>query len=137
MTYITLRIFTLGLCFSSILSSVTAQVPKKGDRLPAWQSGYLDLHHISTGRGDVAYYIFPDGTTMLFDAGEENPLDPRTTSARNTIIRPNDSKKPYEWIAAYIKQVAPVSRKPIIDYAVLSHFHEDHMGSYYTGAPIY
>ena len=131
------RLFIIALLFNNIFSlSTTAQIPQKGDRLPAWQNGYLDLHHINTGRGDVAYYIFPDGTTMLFDAGEENPLDPRTTSARNTVARPNDSKKPYEWIATYIKQVAPANRKPVIDYAVLSHFHEDHMGSYYTGAPV-
>ena len=127
-------IFSLYALFS--FTSISAQVPKKGDHLSAWQTGYLDLHHINTGRGDVAYYIFPDGTTMLFDAGEENPLDPRTTSARNTVIRPNNSKKPYEWIASYIKQVAPANRKPVIDYAVLSHFHEDHMGSFYSGAPV-
>src|SRR6218665_3401599 len=110
MNNILIRVLAIGIFFTGILSTLTAQVPKKGDRLPAWQSGWLDLHHISTGRGDVAYYIFPDGTTMLFDAGEEDPTDPRTTSARNTIIRPNDSKKPYEWIASYIKQVAPANR---------------------------
>src|SRR5690349_8283611 len=121
MSNISLRLLVLWIYLINILPSLSAQVPKKGDRLPAWQNGYLDLHHINTGRGDVAYYIFPDGTTMLFDAGEEDPLDPRTTSARNTVIRPNNSKKPFEWIASYIKQVAPANRKPIIDYAVLSH----------------
>ncbi|HTD94218.1 MAG TPA: hypothetical protein VK644_10415, partial [Chitinophagaceae bacterium] len=54
---------------------------------------------------------------------------------RNSIIRPNDSKRPYEWIASYINQVAPQERKPVINYAILSHFHEDHMGSWYEGAP--
>ncbi len=30
----------------------------------------LDLHHINTGSGNAAFYIFPDGTTFLVDAGE-------------------------------------------------------------------
>ncbi len=126
----------LFLPFCLCQSSYTqAQVFKKGELLPAWQPGFLDLHHINTGRGNAAYYIFPDGTTMLFDAGEENPLEARTVSVRNAAIHPNDTKKPYEWIASYIKQAAPANRKPVLDYAVLSHFHEDHMGSAYTGAP--
>ena len=112
-----------------------SQIPKKGDSLSRWQEGWLDLHHINTGRGDVAYYIFPDGTTLLFDAGEQDPTDPRTLSARSTAIRPNNSKQAYEWIVHYIKQVAPAGRKPVIDYAVLSHFHNDHMGAWYQTAP--
>ena len=104
-----------------------------GQPLPAWQEGYLDLHHINTGRGNAAFYILPDGTTILFDAGELDPTNPRTTSKRNTPIRPNDSHRPYEWIAAYIRRVAPA---PVIDYAVISHFHDDHFGSWYPGAPM-
>ena len=52
---------------------VNAQQAVVGQPLPAWKEGYLDLHHINTGRGSSAYYIFPDGTTMLLDAGEINP----------------------------------------------------------------
>ena len=121
--------------FIAQIFAVESQIPKKGDAFPLWKEGYLDLHHINTGRGDVAYYIFPDGTTMLFDAGEQDPTDPRTHSARNTMIRPNNSKRAYEWIAHYIKQVAPSTRKLVINYAILSHFHEDHMGSFYQNAP--
>lgn len=112
-----------------------SQIPRKGDTAISWREGYLDLHHINTGRGDAAYYVFPDGTTLLFDAGEQDPADERTHSARNTVIRPNNSKHPYEWIAHYIKQAAPSNRKPVINYAILSHFHEDHMGAYYETAP--
>ena len=50
-------------------TGIFLQVPVPGTPLPAWQKGYLDLHHINTGRGSSAYYIFPDGTTMLVDAG--------------------------------------------------------------------
>ena len=52
---------------------LNAQEAIVGQSLPAWKEGYLDLHHINTGRGSCAYYIFPDGTTMLVDAGEMNP----------------------------------------------------------------
>jgi hypothetical protein len=113
-----------------------AQVEQVGQPLSPWQPGYLDLHHINTGRGNAAFYIFPDGTTMLFDAGELDPTNSRTLSRRNTPIRPNDSRHPYEWIVSYIKSVAPGKEKPGIDYAVISHFHDDHFGSWYPSAPI-
>lgn len=130
--------FIIGLTVLSfsIVNISFAQEVKKGDALPAWQPGYLDLHHINTGRGNCAYYILPDGTTMLFDAGEEDPLAPRTTSVRNSAIHPDNSKRPYEWIANYILQTAPAGRKPVIDYAIVSHFHEDHIGAAYDGAPL-
>jgi len=106
-----------------------------GQPLPAWQEGYLDLHHINTGRGNAAFFILPDGTTILFDAGELDPTNPRTTSKRNTPIRPNDSRHPYEWIASYIRRTGPLKEKTAIDYAVISHFHDDHFGGWYPGAP--
>lgn len=107
-----------------------------GQPLPAWKPGYLDLHHINTGRGNAAFYVLPDGTTILFDAGELDPTSPRTTSRRNTPIKPDDSHKPFEWIAAYIQQVAPNKAGQGIDYAVISHFHDDHYGGWYPGAPL-
>ena len=48
-----------------LLSDVQAQTP--GEQFPEWSAGYLDLHHISTGRGDAAFYVFPDGTTNAAD----------------------------------------------------------------------
>ncbi|MDR0844026.1 MAG: twin-arginine translocation signal domain-containing protein, partial [Tannerella sp.] len=38
--------------------------------LPDWQDGFLDIHHICTGRGESTFIIAPDGTTMLIDAGD-------------------------------------------------------------------
>src|SRR5215831_15265065 len=107
-----------------------------GQPLPVWKPGYLDLHHINTGRGNAAFYIFPDGTSLLFDAGELDPTSPRTTSKRNTPIRPNDTRKPFEWIASYIQQVDPGITTNGIDYAIISHFHDDHFGGWYPGAPL-
>jgi hypothetical protein len=86
--------------FLFLMLTVRGQpVASIGKPLPPWQQGWLDLHHINTGRGNAALYILPDGTTILFDAGELDPTDPRTKSKRNTPIRPDDSKRPYEWAA--------------------------------------
>jgi len=111
----------------------SSEIATPGQPLPAWQEGYLDLHHINTGRGNAAFYILPDGTSILFDAGELDPSDPRTTSKRNTPIRPDDSRKPYEWIVNYIRQV---DKANFIDYAVISHFHDDHFGAWYSTIPL-
>src|SRR6187402_563202 len=80
---------------ASVAAAPQSPIAVVGRPLPAWQAGYLDLHHINTGRGNASYYILPDGTTMLFDAGELDPSNPRTTSKRNTPIRPN-GRQPYE-----------------------------------------
>ena len=115
---------------------VNAQQAVVGQPLPAWKEGYLDLHHINTGRGSSAYYIFPDGTTMLLDAGEINPHGVRVHSPRNSVIRPDSTKKPYEWIAHYIQQVSPAKSKAQLDYALITHFHDDHFGGWYANAPV-
>ncbi len=115
---------------------VIAQTVTIGEPLPAWQKGNLDLHHINTGRGSSAFYIFPDGTTMLLDAGEMSPVNARTFSKRNSEIRPDSSRKPYEWIVNYIKQVAPSVNNRSIDYGLITHFHDDHFGAWYPGAPL-
>jgi len=128
----------LSIFFAGILiyKYCVVQTIMVGEPLPAWQKGYLDLHHINTGRGSAAYYIFPDGTTMLLDAGELSPLDQRTFTARNSAITPDSSKKPYEWIVNYIKQVAPPSNDKSIDYGLITHFHDDHFGAWYPAAPV-
>ena len=105
-----------------------------GQTLPPWQPGYLDLHHINTGHGDAAFYIFPDGTTMLLDAGEMDPNSARVNSPRNAKLHPSNNKRAYEWIADYIKLFHPTPSNPVLDYAAITHFHDDHFGSYYEGA---
>lgn len=113
-----------------------AQVAVPGQQLPSWQPGYLDIHHINTGRGNAAFCIFPDGTNLLVDAGELDPTEPRTTSARNTPMHPDNSKHAFEWIADYIYQFSPQKDKTQIDYALITHFHDDHFGGWYQGAPV-
>ena len=120
------------LAYFLVCTSVIAQ--EVGQLLPPWQVGYLDLHHINTGHGDAAFYIFPDGTTMLLDAGEMDPNGARINSPRNAKLHPNNNKRAYEWIVDYIKLFHPTASNPILDYALITHFHDDHFGSYYVGA---
>jgi hypothetical protein len=105
-----------------------------GKALPEWKKGFLDLHHINTGRGNAAYFIFPDSTNMIMDAGESDTSDERTLTPRNTAIHPNNSKLPFQWISYYINKVTPFNVNHL-DYAVVSHFHEDHFGGWYANAP--
>ncbi|MCF0069116.1 hypothetical protein LZD49_01450 [Dyadobacter sp. CY261] len=114
----------LALCLGMNATYSNAQVV--GQPLPAWQEGGMDIHHISTGMGNATFLILPDGTTMLVDAGALDPTEERTKSARNTSARPNADRQPGEWIARYIHKVAS---KAVVDYALITHFHDDHMGT--------
>ena len=97
-------------------------------KLPEWQPGFLDIHHINTGRGDVAFMVFPDGTTMLVDAGDMSETHPRTTSRRNAKLVPNKSKTAPQWIVDYIHQFLPEKQERRLDYALITHYHDDHFG---------
>ncbi len=123
MTWV-LRIFFLTLVF--LTSTVVAQ--EKGSPLPTWQEGMLDIHHINTGRGDAAFCIFPDGTTLLIDAGDMSESHTRTLSARNAKAMPDSSKSPPEWIVDYIEMFNPEKKGAYLDYALITHYHDDHFG---------
>ena len=96
-----------------------------GQVLPAWSEGELDIHTISTGRGECLFFILPDGTTMVVDAGE---FSRETSDYKNVIQRPNASVRPTKIFADYIYHFMPKG-KYSIDYFHLSHFHMDHMGN--------
>jgi len=106
---------------------ICAQEP--GDILTRWQEGYMDIHHINTGMGDCTFFIFPDGTTMLFDAGEMDLTNPRTLGPRNAKQKPDTTKTPGEWIVNYLQFVQEGLPQKQIDFAAISHFHDDHMGN--------
>ena len=97
--------------------------------LPAWSEGYLDIHFINSGRGECCFYILPDGTTLLVDAGEiKKSYDASSTSEDAAVAqRPNTSTRPYMVYAKYIKHFAPYGA--YIDWCAPSHFHIDHIGS--------
>jgi len=105
---------------------VTAQ--DKGGQLPPWEEGMLDIHHINTGRGDAAFFIFPDATTLLLDAGDMSEIHPRTLSARNAVQKPDNSKTAPQWIVDYVHQFFPKNKTLQLDYGIISHYHDDHFG---------
>jgi len=105
------------------------------ENFPNWQKGYLDIHHINSGMGDCTFFVFPDGTTMLFDAGEMDITNSRIKGPRNAKPKPNAIKTPGEWLAHYIKNVQKKLPKKQIDYAAISHFHGDHMGTPHPLSP--
>ena len=95
-----------------------------GQELTPWQPGTLDIHQISTGRGNSALFILPDGTTMLVDAGELPFKTPK-----HTPDRPDDTRRAGEWIVRYLRHALRHDPQPSLDYAIMTHFHDDHMGS--------
>ena len=94
-----------------------------GKPLPAWEEGHLDIHSINTGRGECTFYILPDGTTMLVDAGEFH-----TGGSKYPMVdqKPDTLIRPYKVYAAYIQNVLPCSDS--IHYALATHYHMDHIG---------
>jgi hypothetical protein len=122
--------FLLFLCVLSFLGEA-----QEKQFLTPWTRGMMDIHFISNGVGNCAFYILPDGTTLLVDAGEEDPTSPRTNSPRNTSRYPNYSKLGHEWQAEYIGSELKKLNQDYIDYALISHFHGDHFGSFYHGMP--
>ena len=69
-----------------------------GKPMLPWEPGALDIHQISTGRGNAGLYILPDGTTLLVDAGEM----PVKTAA-HTPDRPDATRLAGERVVRYIR----------------------------------
>ena len=113
----TILFVLLAVCQTALFAQV-----KVGDTFSAWSEGYLDIHHINSGRGESLFAILPDGTTLMIDAGEIAP-SPRTTEPR-----PDESRSAGEWIARYLQQMMRPLPEKKIDYLLLTHFHADHMG---------
>lgn len=82
----------------------------------------MDIHTIATGRGDATFVVMPDGTTLLIDAGDNGKLkDPQ---------HPDTTKRAGEWQAIYMKKVMEdLPDRNKVDYAMITHFHDDHMGA--------
>jgi hypothetical protein len=113
--------------FAALLFIALPLFGQVGAPLPPWSRGTLDIHQISTGRGNAAVLVFPDGTTMLVDAGAAG--DGQTIA--DTDPRPNATRTAGGWIVRYLQRVG-IDR---LDYAVLTHWHGDHIGQVTASSP--
>lgn len=99
------------------------------ETLTPWIPGSLEIHHISTGRGNCAFILCPDGTTLLIDAGAQYHGSGALRSERYLISpKPDASLRPGQWIARYIQRRLRFCENKKIDYFILTHLHTDHMG---------
>lgn len=100
------------LACSLLLFTVLCWQPWKAELRP----GYLELTAIDVSQGDSLLVVFPDGETMLVDAGgfpgaERMARKPQLDMGEDVVA-------PYLWSR----------RIRHLDYAVLTHGHSDHMG---------
>lgn len=121
-------LLSLALLLSIAIVSPARSNDKVGSAYPGWKKGEIDIHHIYTGRGEANFYIFPDGTSMLIDAGDHQASVPMTDP------KPDLSRRAGEWVARYILRTNPSGSK--VDYLMASHFHGDHTGSIDLDAPV-
>jgi beta-lactamase superfamily II metal-dependent hydrolase len=125
----------LRLLLTIVVLSATAMLARAEDvvgrPVAPWQPGMLDIHQISTGRGNAGLYVFPDGTTLLVDAGELPGPAPTHAPAR-----PDDSRRAGEWVVRYVRHALRHDPQPALDYVLLTHFHQDHMGEVAPGMPV-
>ena len=121
--------YRVALLLIAVVAGVLSQSERfhTGDVLPAWTPGTLDIHQIVTGRGNSAFMMFPDGTTLLLDAGDAGEQDDDQLRVSDTDQRPDASRTPAQWIARYIRHMAGADVR--LDYAVITHFHGDHIGA--------
>lgn len=121
------RLFFLTLALIAV-----ACVPqdKVGDVMTPWQEGWFEIHSINTGRGECFFYILPDGTTLLVDAAGANPMDDELESHGYPLApaKPSGDITSSQVIVDYIRHYLPAVSEGRLDYAVLTHYHGDHMG---------
>ena len=108
-----------------------AETAVVGSILPPWQPGFLDIHHINTGRGNSALAILPDGTSLLIDAGASG-----TQGQAMCTARPDASQRPGQWIARYAQRQLKATSRTELDYALLTHLHGDHIGDVTPQSPM-
>ncbi|MDL2291938.1 hypothetical protein LJB80_02165, partial [Bacteroides sp. OttesenSCG-928-F21] len=111
-----------------------------GKTIPAWQEGVMDIHFINTTTGESVFVIFPDGTQMLIDAASSSVATNSNSNTTNTGIRSRwdptlTSTRGSQIISDYIRKCMEWTGNSTIDYAVLTHFHNDHFGGYVESLP--
>ena len=111
----------MHLLFSLIASAIITGTP-----LPPWQEGCLDIHAINSARGECTFIILPDGTSMIVDAGEF--VDYKPSKFNRVPPKPDGNTRPVEVYSRYIQHFLPPVCKGRLDYAIVTHYHNDHIG---------
>ncbi len=88
--------------------------------LDEWKEGYMDIHQISTGCGNAAFLMLPDGTTMVVDMGDLG-------AGRVLAQKPSAEMTAAQWVDRYIRNF---SKGNNIDYCLITHYHNDHIGAF-------
>jgi hypothetical protein len=104
-----------------------------GEELEAWQRGWVEIHHVSTGRGNCVLVIGPDGTSLMVDAGAK-----AGTGEDLAVERPDATRRPGEWIGRYAKRAlrtTPGGGREVNAF-LLTHLHDDHMGTCTAASPL-
>ncbi len=99
-----------------------------GKSMAPWKEGYLDIHQISTGRGNATFMILPDGTTMMVDMGDIGD----TSHFRQEVMPavPSSDKSPAQWVARYVRHFSkPLCNGGKVDYMLVTHYDSDHIGA--------
>jgi beta-lactamase superfamily II metal-dependent hydrolase len=104
-------------------SRMLAAAPVKAS-LEAWKPGVLEIHHIATNRGNSAFMILPDGTTLMVDAGALYGDTPYLSDSK-----PSNAHRPGEWIGRYVQRRLRSAGLQAIDAFLLTHLHPDHLGA--------
>lgn len=122
--------FALMALLASLGFTVIPHNEEIGKPYKGWQEGDLDINFIYTGRGESSFFIFPDGTSMLIDAGDWDPSIEEYPYMMPMFF--DSSHRAGEQIADFIREVNPNYNR--VDYLLISHFHSDHIGSGTKGA---
>ena len=115
-----------------LVSALIISACRGTDGLTPWREGYLDIHQISTGRGNATFMILPDGTTMMVDAGDQGD----TTHFRQEVMPgvPSSELSPAQWIARYVRHFSrPLCNDAKVDYMLITHYDSDHIGIHGKG----
>ncbi len=120
---------TLALLAATALPEGTGATPRRGSaekpggKLPAWEPGILEIHHIATGRGNSTMVIGPDGTTLLIDAGEAH-------GAADSMLPalPNANLPAGQWIARYVRRQMDRMGQSGLNILLLSNLRGDRVG---------